>query len=210
MEELLKRSELQKKRQRKRVLFIVGLFLAFLGGFLLGINLSKEEASKPPEMTKRPLFEEVPEETLQPPSKPQDNETQVEAPLTFYQRLQEQEEPKGKLKEETEQKSHEEPKKEAPTPELRTLVPKTPFPTGKTEGLSFQVASFKEMENAQKFAQKLLLKGIKAEIRKTEIKGMLWYRVIIRAQNEEEVQKIKELLKNEGIKEIRLYEEKNR
>ncbi len=209
MEELLKRSELQKKRQRKRVLFIVGLFLAFLGGFLLGINTSKKETSKPPEMTKRPLFEEVPEETLQPPSKPQDNQTQAEAPLTFYQRLQEQEEPKGKPKEETEQKSKEGPKKEAPTPETQRLLSEAPSPTGKTGGFSFQVASFKEMENAQKFAQKLLSKGIKAEIQKTEIKGTLWYRVIIRAQNEE-VQKIKELLKNEGIKEIRPYEEKNR
>jgi|YelNatPaOPRAMG01_1025707.scaffolds.fasta_scaffold106326_2 cell division protein FtsN len=208
MEELLKRTELQKTRQRKRVIFIVGLFLAFLGGFLLGINVSKKEAPKSSEMAKKPLFEEVPEEPLQPPSKPQGNETQGEPSLTFYQRLQE--EAKEKPKEEIEQRPKEEPKKEAPKPEPQRPVKETGASVERADRYAFQVASFREMKNAQEFVQRLLSKGIRAEVQKTEIKGMVWYRVIVRAQNREESQKIKELLKNEGIKEVKFYEEKTR
>jgi len=203
MDELLRRSELQKKRQHKRVLFIIGFFLAFLGGVLLGINISNKEVPKPSEMTQKPFFEEIPEETVHIPSQPKNDGTQLETPLTFYKRLQK--EPHEKM----EQKFEEKPEKEALTPEPPLLVPKTGIPLKKTEGYSFQVASFKRMENAKKFAQKLLSKGIKAEVQKTDIKGMIWYRVIVQAQNQEEVQRIKELLKSEGIKEVKIYEEKS-
>ncbi|RLA85740.1 MAG: hypothetical protein DRG31_02175 [Deltaproteobacteria bacterium] len=101
-----------------------------------------------------------------------------EPDLTFYERL---EEPSG------------------PAPE-RT-VSETPRKT-----CLLQVASFRERHNALKLSERLRSKGLIVEVRKVEVKGTRWHRVLVKAKDPEEAQRLKGQLEKEGFKGIRILE----
>lgn len=179
------RLEKEKRGQQRRLLLILGLLGAFFGGFVLGMVVGARGPSEAPVAT-APVPEVEPEGAS--PQVSAANETAPkEVPLTFYERLRE-------------------PSQEPPAPQEEREEARAPVakPSG---GLLLQVASFKDPQRAENLSRKLSSEGFPSEVRKAQVKGGTWYRVLVRARDRDEADRFRRSLEAKGFEGIRTVKE---
>ncbi len=202
------RLEEEGRLQRKRIAHVVAALLAlavaFMAGMIVGVKLErgrKQIAMAPKEAVEKP---------------PEAKKEKKEVPITFYERLTEtegeevvapeREEAKGPVAEErgskTPLKPPQEVKKGEPGGASEEVL------ATKTRGSYFiQVASFRKRSNAEALLRKLEGRGLQAEMVPVVIKGVQWFRVLIRGLDEEGAQRVKEALEREGFKGLKVKRE---
>lgn len=179
-------SRVQKRRQLKRLLAIMGVLVVAIVIFFLGVRIgiqvekermriskavsSKMEISKeaePPHVTSKEMQTPDVGKGAEAPSVPEKKEEEMR--LTFYETLTKKE--TSAKREEPRQKSGVEPPVSRDVKEARkAVVPKTLY--------FVQVGSFRNRERAEALREDLLKKGYKVDVTSVEIedKGH-WYRV---------------------------------
>ncbi len=203
------RLEEEGRLQRKRIAYVVAALLAlavaFMAGMIVGVKL--ERGRKQIAMAPKEVVEKPPEAK---------EEEKKEVPITFYERLTETEGEEVVAPEREEAKV---PVAEERGPET-PLKPPQEVKKGEPEGASkeavspevrgsyfIQVASFRKRSNAEALLRRLEGKGLKAEMVPVVIKGVQWFRVLIRGLDEEGVQRVKEALEREGFKGLKVKRE---
>ena len=203
------RLEEEGRIQRKRIAYVVAALLAlavaFMAGMIVGVKL--ERGRKQIAMAPKGAVEKPPEAK---------EEEKKEVPITFYERLTETEGEEVVAPEREEAKGPVAEERGSKTP----LKPPQQVKKGEPEGASeevlatkargsyfIQVASFRKRSNAEALLRRLQGKGLKAEMVPVVIKGVQWFRVLIRGLDEEGAQRVKEALEREGFKGLKVKRE---
>lgn len=176
------------KAKKGIIAVVFSLLIGFSLGVFVGIKVGQRE--EVPFEAEGRLRERIPEGNVsEPPSSP-------ELPLTFYEKL-EQEGPGLHLKE-----------VEPHLPPQASVEVKKEETQGPIKRAVFlQVGAFKDHRNAKLLTERLRSRGYEADLHPTEVKGMTWYRVLVKFPSPEAAEEAIGRLKKEGVTEVRILKE---